>query len=183
MQGPENALCLDGGRTIGWEIVRAVGRRGRRPLDRLFVQVGGGAFASCLGAGYAQACGETRLHAVQVAGCAPLVRAWDRLAGRDDLGAAWGDVMTVWDAPSSIADGILDDETYDWIGVVEAMRAADGSPVVASEADIVEAHAMAHRAGFDVSETGSAGLAGLIRLRGEVAANERIAVVMSGVTR
>ncbi len=50
--------------------------------------------------------------------------------------------MTVWPDPHSVADGILDDETYDWIGVVEAMRRNGGSPVVAAEADIEAAHAM-----------------------------------------
>ncbi len=45
VQGPENALALDGGRTIGWEIAE----QATAPLDRVFVQVGGGAFAACLG--------------------------------------------------------------------------------------------------------------------------------------
>ena len=156
---------------------------GERPLDRVFVQVGGGAFASCLGAAYQHGCGATRVHAVQTAGCAPLARAWQRVGDRADLGAAWSEAMTVWESPHSVADGILDDETYDWIGVVETMRAGGGSPVVASEAHVVEAHTMAHRAGFDVSATGSAGLAGLIEVIDTVDPSERVAVVMSGVTR
>jgi hypothetical protein len=48
VQGPENALCLDGGRTIGWEILADAARQGIA-LDRVFVQVGGGAFASSVG--------------------------------------------------------------------------------------------------------------------------------------
>ena len=46
VQGPENALCLDGGRTIGWELADA-----GVALDRVVVQVGGGAFATCTGWG------------------------------------------------------------------------------------------------------------------------------------
>ena len=46
VQGPENALCLDGGRTIGWELADA-----GVDLDRVVVQVGGGAFAACVGLG------------------------------------------------------------------------------------------------------------------------------------
>ena len=59
VQGTENAWCLDGGRTIGWEVLyqaeseaagewgeSATGRSGH-PLDRVIVQVGGGAFAAC----------------------------------------------------------------------------------------------------------------------------------------
>ncbi len=183
VQGPENALCLDGGRTIGWEMCEQLAAAGDAPLDRVFVQVGGGAFATCLGAGVREGCGTSQLHAVQAAGCAPLARAWERVDGVDDLGAAWADAMTVWESPASVADGILDDETYDWIGVVEAMRAGGGFPVVVQEHELVAAHALAHRAGYDVSATGSAGLAGLLALRGEIAPTARVAVVMSGVTR
>ena len=49
----------------------------------------------------------------------------------------WAELMTPWPGPHSIADGILDDETYDWIGVFEAMRDCGGTPVVASEELIV----------------------------------------------
>ena len=50
----------------------------RRRSTGSFVQVGGGAFATCLGAGLADTSPSTRLHAVQTEGCAPLARAWDR---------------------------------------------------------------------------------------------------------
>jgi threonine synthase len=186
VQGPENALALDGGRTIGWEIAD----QATAALDRVFVQVGGGAFAACLGAGLADSGATTRLHAVQTEGCAPLARAWDRTqidpALRDDpmeLGRRWSRLMTVWEQPRSIADGILDDETYDWLGVFAAMNRSGGSPVVASEADVVRANDLARAAGYDVSATGSAGLAGLLALRDRLDASERVAVVMSGVRR
>jgi threonine synthase len=91
--------------------------------------------------------------------------------------------MTVWHGPHSIADGILDDETYDWIGVFENLRRSGGEPVVASEPQIEQAHAMAVDGGFDVSPTGSAGLAGLLAARDRVGDDERVAVVMSGVAR
>ena len=45
VQGPENALCLDGGRTLGWELLASARTDGIR-FDRVFVQVGGGAFAA-----------------------------------------------------------------------------------------------------------------------------------------
>ena len=50
VQGPENALALDGGRTIGWEIGEQLAEQRAGELDRIFVQVGGGAFAACVGA-------------------------------------------------------------------------------------------------------------------------------------
>ena len=59
-----------------------------------------------------------------------------------------------------------------------------GSPVVASEKNIVEAYSLAHRVTkIDVSPTGSAGLAGVLNIRHEIADDERVAVVFSGVRR
>ena len=180
VQGPENALCLDGGRTLGWEIgTQFPGER----IDRLFIQVGGGAFAAATSQGLDSIHGLVPLYAVQAVGCAPLERAWNRSTGADSVAKVWAEAMTIWDDPASLADGILDDETYDWVGVVEAMRRNGGLPVVASEAEIKSAHRLAHEAGFNVSPTGSAGLAGLLAMRDDIAANENVVVVVSGVTR
>jgi threonine dehydratase len=185
VQGPENALALDGGRTIGWEMVDQLAMQGVGELDRAFVQVGGGAFAACLGATHP----ARRFHAVQAEGCAPLARAWARAldAGTDGLvelaAPLWGELMTPWESPHSLADGILDDETYDWIGVFEAIGPWGDAPIVATEADIVAAHQLARTAGFDVSPTGSAGLAGLLAVVDAILPTERVAVVMSGVAR
>jgi hypothetical protein len=77
----------------------------------------------------------------------------------------------------------LDDETYDWIGVMQAMRASGGGPVVATEDQIREANRMARAAGYQVSHTGSAGLAGVLARAGTFGSTDRIAVVMSGVAR
>jgi threonine synthase len=177
VQGPENALCLDGGRTLGWEIHDALPEGGRW---RAVVQVGGGALAACVGAGLGT---EVRLDTVQAEGCAPLAAAWDRLAGRERPEEDWVDVMRAWPDPKSLADGILDDETYDWIADVRAMRASGGRPVIATEVDIVRAHRLATAAGFDVSPTGSAGLAGALSLGDQLAEDEGLIVVMSGVAR
>lgn len=189
VQGPANAWCLDGGRTIGWEMTRHLELQEQSPpLDRLFVQVGGGAFAACVGAGFAMAGTFPTLHAVQTEGCAPLARAWARaesFGGPRAAGQHWSDLMWPWEQePHSAADGILDDETYDWLGVFEFMATSAGGPVVAPEADVLEAHRLA-RAHTDipVSPTGSAGLAGLLAVRGEVGPDERVAVVFSGVAR
>jgi len=188
VQGPENALALDGGRTLGWEIAdqsTAPGAEEGVTLERIFVQVGGGAFAACLGA----ALPGPRLRAVQTEGCAPLRRAWDRAgadleAGSRHVAGHWSELMTPWADPHSLADGILDDETYDWLGVVDAIGGTWGdAPIVASEADIVAAHQLARAAGFQVSPTGSAGLAGLLATIDAIQPTDRVAVVMSGVAR
>ena len=127
VQGPENALALDGGRTIGWEMSEVLGSG----LDRVFVQVGGGALAACVGRAFSDAGVHPRVHAVQAAGCAPLARAWQQASRlpRGAAGAHWEECMWPWeDEPSSAADGILDDETYDWLGVLEAMDGGGGRP-------------------------------------------------------
>lgn len=188
VQGTENAWCLDGGRTIGWEITRDDAGGLGTALDRIFVQVGGGAFASSIGASFRNVGTHPRLHAVQTAGCAPLARAWTRAletGGAHDVGARWAECMWPWEhVPRSLADGILDDETYDWIGVIDAMTNTGGSPVVAAEELVVKAHEMAHEhTDINVSPTGSAGLAGVLAIRHEIASDERIVVIFSGVQR
>ena len=204
-QGNENGLAVEGGFTLGYEMAAALA--GGPPLDRLVVQVGGGALAS--------ACIESiddsvamgalprapRFHAVQTEGAWPLRRAFDRVAARlpadatpEDLGEALShaathrsEFMWPWEQePHSIAHGILDDETYDWLAVVEGMLHSGGSPVVVSEDVLVHANGLAASAtGIDVDPTGSAGLAGLLALRdrGEIGDHERVAVLFTGVRR
>jgi threonine dehydratase len=190
VQGPENAWCLDGGRVIGLEMLHQLGSV---HMDEFVIQVGGGAFAGGVGDALMMS-GRTdaRLVAVQTEGCAPLARAWRRAGetgGTANAGARWSRCMWPWETePRSLADGILDDETYDWISVCDAMTATNGFPVVAPEADVVAAFEVAHRVtDIEVSPTGSAGLAGLItglRDRRDVfAPTSRVAVVFSGVLR
>jgi threonine dehydratase len=199
VQGPENALCLDGGRTIGWEMTESIGHL----LDRLFVQVGGGALAACVGTALRTAGIHPVVHAVQTAACAPLARAWERsgalAGGRAAAAASWTECMWPWEADAaesasgdaatavaagSLADGILDDETYDWIGVLDAMSGTGGSPVVVSEAQVERAHELAGLTTREhVSPTGTAGLAGLLAVRDSIDDGERVAVIFSGVQR
>jgi len=87
--------------------------------------------------------------------------------------------MIPWEEPHSLADGILDDETYDWLSLVEAMRVSGGRPVVVSEAAVVEAVTVARDAGLSVSPTGAAGVAALV----EGAQSGPVAVIASGVDR
>ncbi len=189
VQGPENAWCLDGGRTIGWEMrAQWQSAGGGRPLDRCFVQVGGGAFAGSLAAGWSAGDRPVRLHAVQTEACAPLARAWRRASEIGGPAAAamhWQDCMWPWEhVGTSAADGILDDETYDWLPVLSAMTEGGGSPVVVREAHVTEANDLARRhTSIDVSHTGSAGLAGLLAHREAIGDDERVAVVFSGVRR
>ena len=190
VQGTENAWCLDGGRMIGLEMLEQFPNT--QQLHRIFVQVGGGAFAS--GIGDAMRIAEvqgTHLHAVQTQGCSPLARAWSRAeqtGGTLNAGARWSECMWPWEeVPVSLADGILDDETYDWISICDAMTRTGGFPVVAPESEVVAAFELAQKSsGINVSPTGAAGLAGLLTYVAQNKGNyeqENIAVVFSGVLR
>ena len=188
VQGPENAWCLDGGRTIGWEMAVIAEDLPGSLISRMFVQAGGGAFVTCAAAGFFAGATKPKIHAVQTEGCAPLARAFDRAeqtGGARNAGPRWSQCMWPWEAtPVSLADGILDDETYDWIGACNAMADSGGSPVVASEELVRESFALAHRVTkIDVSPTGAAGLAGLLAKRHEIADDERVVVIFSGVRR
>ncbi len=229
-QGSDNGMTIEGGETLGWEVVEAllagsaVAPEPARGLDRVFVQVGGGALASAFIAAFddARACGapvaRPRIHAVQTRGASPLRRAWERVAVRAGRALGLGpdlpdaeraealkteargagvrgaleharahraEYMWPWETPPvSVAHGILDDETYDWHAIVTGMIESGGFPVVVSEERLLEASGLAHTTtGVDVDETGAAGLAGLIELRGSVGATERVGILFSGVRR
>lgn len=189
VQGTENAWCLDGGRTIGWEMARHMEEDVEGPsFDRSFIQVGGGAFASCVAAGFRMSGATPRLHAVQTEACAPLARAWrqcDEIGGPKQAAANWSSCMWPWEhVGESAADGILDDETYDWLPIIGAMADGHGTPIVVEEHHVIEANLLgrAHTS-IDVSPTGSAGLAGVLAARDELGPDERIAVIFSGIRR
>ncbi|MEP7203126.1 MAG: PLP-dependent lyase/thiolase [Ilumatobacteraceae bacterium] len=189
VQGTENMWCLDGGRTIGWEMATQFEEHVTGPrLDRLFVQVGAGTFAASTIAGFRMSGVMPRLHAVQTDSCAPLQRAYvkvQEIGGPAAAARRWSQCMWPWeDVGSSAADGILDDETYDWVPVVSAMTDSNGSPVVVAEKHVREANALGRSTtGIPASHTGTAGLAGLLAVRDVIGAAERVAVIFSGVSR
>jgi threonine synthase len=196
-------------------------------LDRVFLQVGGGALATATIEGLKEAHrlgvidGRPVYHAVQTSAAHPLERAWQRVVDRilDRAGGAtpaWNrvaerarlvaelptsliaaelahaaahraDFMWPWEeVPVSVADGILDDETYDWLSVVQGMLATGGYPITVSEAELIEANALARRTtGLPASATGTAGLAGALVLsrRGELGPGESLALLLTGLDR
>jgi threonine synthase len=203
-QGPENGLAIEGGLTLGYELVTDLAGE---PLDHLIVQVGGGALASST----IQALREAadlgaltrlpRIHTVQTTGAHPLERAYQRVrallpdeptpdAIRETMAEAAqhrSAFMQPWpEEPASVATGILDDETYDWRAVLEGMLATGGRPLVVSEDSLTLAHRLAVvGTGIPVDPTGSSGLAGLLELRhcGQIADHDRVAVLFTGLQR
>ena len=92
--------------------------------------------------------------------------------------------MWPWDEPHSAADGILDDETYDWLAVFEAMERSGGSPIVAPSTTCSPPTIWyGARPPVDASITGTAGLAGLLAIGDGLMPGERVAVVLSGIAR
>ena len=111
-----------------------------------------------------------------------------KTASNDRLDAAQADatrLMTPWNDPVSSATGILDDVTYDWLGVARALFETSGDSVVVSERDILLANQVVSGAGYDADETGSAGYAGLRAAftMGLVDADETGGVVITGIRR
>ena len=81
-QGPENGLAIEGGLTLGYELVTDLAGE---PLDHLIVQVGGGALASSTIQALREAADLGALgrmpaiHTVQTTGAHPLERAYARV--------------------------------------------------------------------------------------------------------
>lgn len=205
-QGNENGLTIEGGETLGYELVTALASL-PGGLDDLIIQVGGGALASsCIqalreGVGLGVLDRLPRVHTVQTAGAHPLERAYGRVRallppepGPEAVRLAMAEAaahrsafMQPWEeTPHSVATGILDDETYDWRAVVEGMLTTGGRPLVVSEALLREANQLAVSAtGIRADPTGSAGLAGLLELRrsGAIGDAGRAAVLLTGIQR
>jgi threonine synthase len=209
-QGPDNGLAIEGGATLAWEIADEL-HRAHATLDRVVVQVGGGALASGVGLGMGEATllgvlpAAPHLDTVQTLGAWPLARAFERVVL--DLGATIGSAthpvrirdgmhkvaahrshyMWPWETePASVAHGILDDETYDWLAVVRAMLVTGGRSVVVDDQALVAANALVREStGIDADETGTAGVAGLLALArdGVLHPGEHVAVILSGVRR
>jgi threonine synthase len=200
-QGNQNGLAIDGGQTLVFEVLASAAP----PLDDLVVQVGGGALASACLQAYARVVAAgllpraPRVHTVQTLGAAPLQRAWTLVQQRvgstaaiteealRDAAAHRSAFMWPWEAvPKSVATGILDDETYDWLAVLRGMAATGGSTTVVDEATLLQANRLAQETtGIAVTHTGSAGLAGLLQLRrdGAIADGARVGVLFTGVQR
>ena len=80
VQGTDTPMTVDGGRTIAYEMLDTLGEH---CIDRLLIQVGGGALGSAVASGLQRVLGDDALpmiHAVQPEGNHPLVVAWNRLA-------------------------------------------------------------------------------------------------------
>jgi len=187
VQGTITPTTLDGGRTIGWEVAEQLSRARVGGKVALFVQVGGGALAVSIWRGINDGIREqwldadVVLHTVQTEAAAPLNRAWRSLHSEMeteplldhsdliDLAVSVANeepdrFMWAWEEVGvSAASGIVDDVTYDWLPVMEAMLRSGGQAHVVTEQMILRANQLGRsHTGINVGHTGSAGLAGLL---------------------
>ena len=186
VQGPDNGLAIEGSRVLGFELAQQLGEAGAE-LDALFIQVGGGGLASGTWAGLkeAQRLGFhgkiPAIYTVQTRGAHPLRKAFEEV--QRELGGLVLNPETIdqavqhaaeyrhhymkpWpEEPKSIAHGILDDETYDWLALVRAMLETRGDALVVPDSRIEDAYFVGRKATeIPVSYTGVSGLAGLLDL-------------------
>ena len=203
VQGPECGLAVEGGQTLAWEILTALRRDHPNvtKLNSLYVQVGGGALGAGLGQGMRRSIDRQEqavslsavptLRCVQPVGCQPLGRAFEKMSleklSAAEAGQKRAEYMWPWDNPTSVAHGILDDETYDWVALCDEMANSGGGTLAVADDAIEKAHAMARAEhGVNVCHTGAAGLAGMMLKRTEapeVAGAPPDLVILTGLHR
>lgn len=168
---------LEGKKTLGYEIAEQLGWR---LPDVILYPTGGGtglvgmwrAFRELAALGWTEG-PMPRLVAVQVAGCAPVVRAF---AAGEPRTKPWEDARTVASGlrvPSPFADSLI----------LAAIRESGGTAVAVSEEDMLDAlHELAALEGVYACPEGAATLAALRQLRrsGEVGAADRAVIYDTG---
>ncbi len=210
VQGTITPTTLDGGRTIGWELAEQLSRARVGGKVALFVQVGGGALAASIWQGLADGIrhqwleADLGLHTVQTEAAAPLNRAWrsllsemetqllldhsDAIDFAIDVAHREPDrFMWAWEeVGETVASGIVDDVTYDWLPVMEAMLRSEGQAKVVTEMMVLRANELARtHTGINVGHTGSAGLAGLLdpSLIEYIDRGQHVVVLFTGIER
>ncbi|MBI5710781.1 MAG: threonine synthase [Candidatus Eisenbacteria bacterium] len=168
---------LEGKKTLGYEIAE---QSGWRLPESIFYPAGGGtglvgmwrAFLELENLGWTRD-PMPRLIAVQAAGCAPVVRAFEQGAER---ATPWADAATVASGlrvPAPFADRLI----------LRAVRESGGTAVAVGEEEMLDAMGeLAGSEGCFACPEGGATLAALRRLRasGEVSARERVVIYNTG---
>ena len=192
-QGTENVFTIDGGRTLGFELVDAWISTQKIP-EHLFIQVGGGALASSVIQALYTALNLDVLeqlpvlHSVQSEGCSPLSRAFDIVSSSvDPLESLDGDEpMWAWENPASVAIGILDDVVYDWKPIVWALLEMGSRPMSVNEETLLKAHKLVHgHTSISPCITGTSGIAGILASHQEGTLNpdSTVAALVTGIER
>lgn len=182
VQGPECWAAVEGGQFMAWEVASALARDfpDVNKLGNVYTQVGGGAMGGGLMQGFQRVVSGDldgfstqkitdlpTLKCVQPEGNNPLGRAFAKMSEakvQSNVAAQnRNDYMFPWENPHSVAYGILDDETYDWVTLCNSMSKTNGSVITVNDILVNQAKSIAeYGLGVDVCHTGAAGLAGLL---------------------
>lgn len=169
---------LEGKKTLGLEIAEQLGWQAP---DVILYPTGGGvgliglwkAFQELQALGWIAADRPPpRLVAVQAAGCAPVVRAWE-------AGAA---TTTFWEGAQTRAAGLRVPGPLSGGLMLRALRETQGTALAMSDAALTEAEAELARAGLWVCPEGAALLPAVRHLRaaGWIGAGERVVLLNTG---
>jgi len=168
---------LEGKKTLGYEIAE---QSAWRPPEVIFYPTGGGtglvgmwrAFLEMRELGWIEP-PLPRLVAVQAAGCAPVVRAFDQGA----------ESAVPWEHAHTVASGLRVPAPFADALILRGIRETAGTAVAVSEEDMVDAmSALAESEGCFACPEGGATLAALRRLRasGEVGPQARVVLFNTG---
>jgi threonine synthase len=168
---------VEGKKTMGFEIAE---QSGFELPEVIIYPAGGGtgligmwkAFEEMQALGWIDGV-RPRMIAVQAAGCAPLVRAFE----------AGTETAELWRDPVTIAAGLRVPASLGDFLMLRALRASGGRAVAVEDREMVEAAAMmARHEGIDACPEGGASLAALLRLKaaGAVGADERVVLFNTG---
>ncbi len=182
-----NPLLVEGKKTAALEI--ALDLDWQTP-DAIYVPVGDGCIISAVAKAFAELqeiglCQQLpRVYGVQAAGAAPIARAWQAagesaptLPPRDILAAVTP--HTPHTCADSIAVGVPRNRVKAWRGVA---KTGGGFLTVTDEEILAAVALLARAAGLFAEPSAAAGLAGLIKAKGEglIEADERIVVLVTG---
>lgn len=204
--GPDNWPNIEGGATIIYEFIDQIKNQFKAYPDVLVVQVGGGALASSIiyGSRLLKEAGFInklpRIFLVQTESCYPLYKTYKevvKIKQKDKdlsinglfqkVGKKGKFYMEAWskNIPESLAEGILDDTTYDWLNCLEGVLESGGEVAVVEEHLIKKAYQTIKSLGMNISATGTSGLAGLLKLIEENKINkgDKIGLFFTGVDK
>lgn len=176
--GPMNPYQAEGPKTMSFEIVENLGWISP---DWVFVPVGAGGALGGNWKGYREfeelglIGSKPRMVAVQSAGCAPVVRAYER--NIDPM------KIVAWDKPDSVATGLMDPFPWDGDAALRALRDSNGTAVAVTNEEILEAQRLLARSeGIFAEPSGVTSLAGLIKLSasGRIERSDSIVVEITG---
>ncbi|MBC7318035.1 threonine synthase [Candidatus Bipolaricaulota bacterium] len=167
---------LAGLRTLAYEIAEDLRFQ---EVDHVVVPVGGGAlylglfygFSELLRLGWVKK--MPRIHAVQAAACAPIVRA--HLAGEEEVEEV--------ELGETVAEGVRIPKPARGAEILWALRSCGGEALAVTEEEIMEAQReLARKEGVYVEPTSALSLAGLLRLRvqGIIREGERVILPLTG---